>query len=223
MMKNAMYAALVAAALLVLVPTASALELTQRQVQIDKDLSMNAAHKVARKLFKLNSAGNEPIFLIISTRSGFAPAAMVVVDAIGAIESPVHAVVQPEAFGVGAIIATFCDKRYAFKNASVLFSKLEYAAAKKMKDAPPLPQAAADAYVERVWKATAKRLDIDSDELIEKANKGWFLTAADAKRVGVITDIVDKVTWLNLVIETTEIKRTTVKKVKRPQPVTEQK
>ena len=106
-MKNAMYAALVAAALLVLVPTASALELTQRQVQIDKDLSMNAAHKVARKLFKLNSAGNEPIFLIISTRSGFAPAAMVVADAIGAIESPVHAVVQPEAFGVGAIIAIF--------------------------------------------------------------------------------------------------------------------
>jgi ATP-dependent protease ClpP protease subunit len=223
-MKNKKLSALlVAAALLSVASTATALELTQRQLRIDKDLSMTTAHKVAQKLFKLDSAGHEPIFLIISTRSGFAPAAMVVVDAIDAVESPVYAIVQPEAFGVGAIVASFCDKRFAFRNASVLFSKLEYAPEKKMKDAPPLPQTAADAYVQRIWKATAKRLGLDADELAEKATKGWFLTADEARKVGVVTDIIDKVTWVNLVIETTEIKRTTVNKVKRPQPATEQK
>ena len=92
-----------------------------------------------------------------------------------------------------------------------------------MKDAPPLPKTAADAYIQRIWNTTAKRLGLDVDELTEKATKGWFLTADEARKVGAVTDIIDKVTWVNLVVETTEIKRTTVNKVKRPQPVTEQR
>ena len=210
------------AVLIGIAASASALEFTQRQVQLDKDLTMNAARKVSQKLFKLNSTGNEPILLIISTRAGFAPAAMIVADAISAVDAPVYAVIQPEAFGVGAIVAAFCEKRYAFRNASVLFSKLEYTSAKHMKDNPPLPQAAADAYVERVWKATAARLDMDADQLAEKAKNGWFLTAEEGKRTGIITEIVSKVTWVPLVVETTEIKRTTLKKVKRPLPAEEQ-
>ena len=203
--------------------TATAIELTQRQVPLDKSLSIGGAQKAAQKLFQLDAKGNEPIFLIIRTRSGFAPAAMILVDAIGAVEAPVHAVIQPEAFGVGAIVAAFCDKRYAFPNASVLFSKLEYASEKAMKDKPPLPQEAADAYVARVWKATGKRLDISAEKLTEKASKGWFLSADEAKRVGLVHEIITKVNWTQLAVETVEVKRTTVKKVKRPLPKGEQK
>lgn len=193
-----------------------ALELTERTIRLDREITMSHASKVAEDLFKLDAAGHEPIALIVATRSGYVPAAMVIVDAIGAVESPVVAVIQPEAFGVGALIASFCDKRFAFPNASVLISKLEYESEKVMKDNPPLPAAAAEAYVARVYAQLGKRLGLDGAELRKKAEAGWFLTADDAKKAGLVTDIVDKVAWTELVIETVEVKRTATVKGKQP-------
>jgi ATP-dependent protease ClpP protease subunit len=92
----------------------------------------------AEELFKLDAAGQEPILLFINTRSGYAPAAMVVVDAIRSLKSKVHAVIQPEAFGVGAIVAVHCEKRFAFPSATVVFGKVGYDSEKLMKDEPPI-------------------------------------------------------------------------------------
>lgn len=197
---------------------APALELTARQVKMGSDLTMSSAQKIAEKLFKLDAAGDEPIVLLIATRAGYAPAAMVVVDAIRATRSKVYAVVQSEAFGVGAVVATWCDKRYAFPHASILFSTLHYDSEKRMKDKPPLPLEAAESYIDRVYAGVAKRIGIKADELKRRAAKGWFLTAAEAKKAGVAHEVVDRVTWVDLVIETVEVKRTSTTKKKRPIP-----
>ena len=201
---------------LALTTQANALELTERQVKLDRELSISGASKAAEDLFKLDAAGQEPIVLIISTRSGFLPAAMVLVDAIAATRSPVYAVVQPEAFGVGAVVAAFCEKRYAFANATLLFNKFEYEAEKVMKESPPLPLAAAEAYVTRVYGLVAKRLGLSEADFRKKAEAGWFLTAEDAKSAGLVTEIVDKVSWVELVIETVEVKRVATLKGKQP-------
>ena len=103
--------------------SASALELTARQVNVGAQLTMAAAQTVAEKLFKLDAAGTEPIILVIGTRGGYAPAAMVVVDAINATRSKVYGLIQSEAFGAGALVAAFCDRRYAFPHASFLFRR----------------------------------------------------------------------------------------------------
>ncbi len=195
---------------------ASALELTERLIRLDRELTIPHAAKVAEELFKLDAAGREPIVLVVATRSGFVPAAMVLVDAIGAVESPVFALIQPEAFGVGALVAAFCDKRYAFPNSAVLVSKLEYEAEKVMKDSPPLPAAAAETYVARIYELYAKRLGLKPAELRTRAEAGWFLTAEDAKAAGFVTDVVDRVAWTELVVETVEVKRTATVKAKRP-------
>jgi ATP-dependent protease ClpP protease subunit len=200
----------------VTVRAARALEMTDRQVRLERELTIGSASKAAEELFKLDAAGNEPILLIIGTRSGYLPAAMVVVDAIGALHSKVHAVIQPEAFGPGAIIAAFCDKRFAFANASVLFNKFEYESEKVMKDSPPLPAAAAQIYVDRTYALVAKRLGLATDDFKKKAEAGWFLSAQEAKQAAVVTDIVDHVSWVELVVETIEVKKTATIKEKRP-------
>ncbi len=207
-----------AAVILAAATPASALEMTDRQVKLGKELTMSGAQKIASRLFKLDAAGDEPILLVISTRSGYAPAAMVVVDAIGAVKSDVYAVIQSEAFGVGALVAVFCKRRYAFPHAAVLFTKLQYASDKVMKDRPPLPVEAANAYTDRIYTALAKRLNMKPDVFRGKAEKSWYLTSDEAKREGVVTEVVDSVKWIDLVVETIEVKRQSTIKRKRPIP-----
>lgn len=203
-------------ALVLLALPASSLELTERQVRLERELTPQSASKVAEELFKLDAAGQEPIVLFINTRSGYAPAAMVVVDAIRSLRSKVHAVIQPEAFGVGAIVAVHCEKRFAFPSATVVFGKVSYDSDKIMKDEPPLPVAAADAYVDRVWASAGKRIGLSGADLEKKAEAGWVLTADEAKAAGVVTDLVDRVDWVELIIETVEVKKTATLKSKGP-------
>jgi ATP-dependent protease ClpP protease subunit len=193
--------------------------MTERQVKLGKELQMAAATRVAEELFKHDAASQEePILLIINTRSGFAPAAMIVVDAVQAVRSPVYAVIQSEALGVGAIVATFCDRVYAFPHASFLFSPLQYDTEKIMEESPPLPAEAATSYINRVYQSLAPRLQMSLDELKTKLESNWYLTAQEAHRSGIVTEIVQHVNWIDLVVETVEIKRTRLDKQKHPIP-----
>jgi ATP-dependent protease ClpP protease subunit len=205
----------IAALVLLTTQSASALELSSRQVVLGNDLSMLQARKVANKLFKMDNVSTEPIYLIINTRSGYAPAAMVIVDAIGAIKAKVHAVIQTEAFGVGGVVSAFCHRRSMFPNASLYFTKLEYASKTVMKKKPPIPAPLANAYISRVYALVAKRIGMKSADFAGKIEKGWYLTAADAKRSELIDEVVKRVTWIHLVVETVEVKTSTSKKVKK--------
>ena len=196
--------------------TASALEMTSRQVRLGSSLTLASAQKAAEKLFKLDAEGNEPILLLIGTRDGYAPAAMVVVDAISVIRSKVYAVIQAEAFGPGAVVAIFCNKRFAFPHASFLFNKLEYENKKTMKEKPPLPVKAANAYLNRINGKIAKKVGLSLKAFTKKSEAGWFLTAEEAKKNDIIDEIVERVNWVDLVVETVEIKRSSTIKEKRP-------
>ena len=200
---------------------ASALEMTTRQVTLGSDLTLSAAHKVAESLYKLDAAGTEPILLIVATRSGYAPAAMVVADAIQTLSSKVYAVVTSEAFGAGAIVAAFCDRRYIFKHGAFLFDELAYDSEKVMKEKAPLPPEAAEAYLNSIYEAVAKRLGMSTAEFKKKAISRWYLPASAAKKAGVATEVVAKVSWVDLVEETVEIKKTSTVKRKRPIPESE--
>ena len=193
------------------------LELSQRQLQLGEKLTLQAAHSVAEKLFRLDAEGNEPITLVIATRSGYIPAAMVVVDAIRSLKSPVNALVPAEAFGAGAVVAVFCKQRYVFAHGAFLFRAFEYDDEKVMKgkDAP-LPADAAKQYVDRAYEAVAKQLGMRAADLRSRAEKGWYLPAAEARKAGVASAVVSQVTWIDLTTEITEVKKTSIVKEKRP-------
>jgi ATP-dependent protease ClpP protease subunit len=206
--------------LLLSTQSALALELTDRRVTIGTELSLSAARSIADKLFRMDATSMEPILLYINTRRGYTPAAMVIVDAIAAVKSKVYGVVQAEAFGPGAVVAAFCDQLYLFPHASLLYEKLEYDSERTMKEKPPLPIAAATGYLDRARNALAKRLHISPQTYIKRVKDGgWYLTAAEAKQTRIVTGIVDTVTWVDLVTETVEIKRTRTSKEKETIPV----
>ena len=197
---------------------AGALEMTERQVKIGPELTIPAARTAAEALFKLDAAGSEPILLVIDVRSGFAPAAMVVVDAVAALRSKVYAVIHSEAFGPGAVVAVFCARRFMFPHASMLFSPLLYESEKTMKESPPLPVEAANAHIDRIYQAVGKQIGMSADELKKKSQANWFLTAEEAKKAGLVDEVVSQVTWQELVTETVEIKKTSTLTEKRPLP-----
>ena len=72
--------------------------------------------------------------------------------------------------------------------------------------------------MDRIMEAVSKKLSIKRKALDAKIEKGWYMTASQAKKAGVIDKVVDKVTWVNLVKETVEIKRTSTVKEKRTFP-----
>ena len=194
--------------------SAMALELTERRVTVGTELSLSSARTIADKLFQLDARSDEPIYLFINTRRGYTPAAMVVVDAIGAVKSKVFGVVTAEAFGPGAIVAAFCDRLYMFPHAALLYQPLEYDSARVMKEKPPLPVESANSYLSRVHGQLSKKLKISKKEYISRTEKGWYLTATDAKRAKISTETVTAVNWIPLVTETVEIKSTTTSKQK---------
>ena len=191
-----------------------ALELTDRRVTIGTELSLSSARTTADKLFQMDAKSEEPIFLFINTRRGYAPAAMVVVDAIAAVKSKVFGVVQAEAFGPGAVVAAFCDRLYMFPHAALLYKPLEYDSKRVMKENPPLPIESATAYLDRVREALSKRLRISTSDFKTRTEKGWYLTASAAKRAKIGAHVVDRVKWVQLVTETIEIKSTSTVKEK---------
>lgn len=195
---------------------ASALEMTSRQVEIGPKLTMAHAQKAAAELFKLDATGSEPILLMIGVRTGYAPATMVLVDAIQSLQQArVYGVVHSEAIGAGAIIAAFCHRRFAFPHASFMVNKLEYDSEKAMTEEPPLPVAAATRVLDRAYATVAKRLGMKTADFKSKAEAGWYMSAEDAKKAKIVDEIVTKVTWIDLVQETTEIKKTNVFKLKK--------
>ncbi len=198
--------------------TAAALELTERQVKLGPELNIPAARKAAEDLFKLDAQGDEPIYLIIDVRSGFTPAALVLVDAIAAVKSKVHAVIHSEAIGAGAVVAIFCHKRAMFPNATLLFTAFQYDNEKTMKEQPPVPATVATTILERAYATVAKRAGLGQDELKQKANNGWYLTAAEAKKAGLVDEIVERVTWQELATELIEVKKTSTVRETRPLP-----
>ena len=143
---------------------------------------------------------------------------MVLVDAIRAIKSKVHAVVQAEAFGPGAIVTIFCHKRYAFPHATFLMNKPMYDTKKVMEKNPPLPAQAAKTYLDNVVATVAKKLGIKANTLAEKMEKNWFMTADQAQKSGLIDKVVQKVTWVELVTETIEVKTSSTIKEKTTIP-----
>jgi ATP-dependent protease ClpP protease subunit len=168
----------------------------------------------------LDATSPEPILLYINTRRGYAPAAMVIVDAMAAVKSKIYGVVQAEAFGPGAIVAAFCDQLYLFPHASLLYEKLEYDSERVMKEKPPLPVKAAASYLDRARNALSKRIHIAPKTYTKRVKDGgWYLTASEAKQARIVTGIVDQVTWVDLVTETVEITRKSTSKEKETIPV----
>lgn len=118
--------------LLTAVPgTASALELTQRQVQVSGKLDVSSAGKLSEKLLAFDAQGTAPIHILVSATSGTAQGVLLLADTIRSVESPVVAVVTTHVRGAGAALVVFADHVLVYPSSGLVFTEVPYEGVKK--------------------------------------------------------------------------------------------
>ncbi|MCA9523929.1 MAG: ATP-dependent Clp protease proteolytic subunit [Myxococcales bacterium] len=197
-----------ALALLLLVSgTANALELTSRQVHLSGSVSLSKVQGITEKLIKLNSVSHDPIFLMINSPGGSVAAGFVLIDVMKSIESPVYAVIESAAYSMGAIIAVFCSKRYMYKHATMMFHEASYGT---LGEDPSIRSRIGfnSRYLDKLHKEIAARIGMSPKQYRTKIRDGWWLLADEAKKAGVIDEVVEKISYRHLFIEKITIKKT---------------
>lgn len=203
------------AVLLLCFPQAQALELTSRRVDLEGAVNLASVRKVADKLIELNSISHDPIFLRINSPGGSVSAGFILIDVLRALDSPVHALVESQAYSMAAIIAVFCEKRYILPHGTMMFHEVSYSTLGE----DPSVRSRVDfnsRYIDRVHREIATRLKLPHAQYRQKIRDGWWLLADDAKKAGIVDEIVTHISYRELFVEKIEIKKT-ISQVKRKQ------
>ena len=217
--------------LLMLAPSASALDLTDRQLSVSGTLTVSSARKVAGSLMVFDAKAKAPIYLMISAGSGSAQAVMLIADTIRAIKSPVVAVALTEVHGAGAALAALADRTYMLRSSGLIFTELEYEGVKKPAKPPEKPakaaasasskpgpkitptqallQQAREAYLQRFYGVLAKRLDMSASSLTEKIEAGGLIMSPkQAVKRRVAYGVIRELSYMKLAEKKTELKVT---------------
>lgn len=223
--------ALAVALTLALAGPSLALELTNRNVDVEGKLDVKSASKLADKLLKLDAESERPIYLMITATEGSAQGVMIVADTIRSLKSPVVSVVVTQVHDAGAALAPFADRVLMFPSSGLVFTEVEYEGVKKP-EPPPEPkegeappkvkpptatevtlQKAREQFLERFYGRLAKRLNMKADALAKAIADGGLMMKADeavAKKVAFA--VVDQLSFTELPKVKTEIKVTTTRK-----------
>jgi len=111
--------------------SAAALELTQRQVQVNAKLDVSSAGKLSEKLLAFDAQGTAPIHMMISATSGTAQGVLLLADTIRSLESPIVAVVTTHVRGAGAALVAFADHVLVYPSSGLVFTEVPYEGVKK--------------------------------------------------------------------------------------------
>jgi ATP-dependent protease ClpP protease subunit len=120
--------------------TASALELTQRKLDVSGALNVAKASKLSAVLVTMDGQAEAPIFMVVTATEGTAQGVMLLADTIRSLRSPVVSVVTTQVHGAGAAIATFADRVVVYRSGGFAFTEVPYEGVKKYVE-PPEPSA----------------------------------------------------------------------------------
>jgi ATP-dependent Clp protease protease subunit len=136
-------------------------------------------------------------------------AGLILIDTMRAIESPVYCVVESKAYSMAAIILTFCERRYALDHATIMLHEASYGTAGE----DPSIRSRLDfltRYLDLLHVQIAKQLGMPVDVYRARIRDAWWLMADEAKKAGVIDEVVDRIDYVTPATEQSETK-TTVK------------
>lgn len=201
---------------------AHALEMSARRLEVAAPIDAKAGAKLATDLMKLNEAGAEPVYLLITASGGSAQGVLLVADAIRAVDSPVVAVVMTPVHGAAAALSLFADRLVMLPSSQLVFTEVDYEGVAKPADpktAPPdaKPPTAAETflhkvradYLQRFWDAVAKRLNEKSGVALMSAierDGGRVVSAEDALKKKIAFEIASSLVSERVASEKTELK-----------------
>jgi len=189
------------------VPTA--VTWSNRTVDLNGSIARQMIQKAQAEVLKLDEQSSEPIWFRINSGGGSVDAGLILVDTIRAIDSPVYCVVESKAYSMAAIILTFCERRYALEHATIMLHEASYGTAGE----DPTNRSRIDfltRYLDQLHVEIAARLGMPTAKYRAQIRDAWWLMADQAKKAGVIDEVVARIDYVSPPMERTEAK-TTVK------------
>ncbi len=212
---------------------AFALELSSRRIEVSGSIDTKAGAKLAADLMRMNDAGTEPIYLLVTANGGSAQGVMLVADAIKALQSPVVAVVLAPVQGAGATLPLFADRVVMLPSAQLVLTEVDYEGVAKPSADKPAPDAKqpskTDTFLQKVradylakfWGAVSKRLGDKSGAALQAdidTQGGRVISADEALQKKIAFEVVQTLASDNKPTEKIETKTTTTRNVTRTVP-----
>ncbi len=182
---------------------------TNRTIDLNGSIGRQMIQKAQSQLLKLDEKSHDPVWLRINSGGGSVDAGLILIDTMNAIESPVYCVVESKAYSMAAIILTFCERRYALEHATIMLHEASYGTAGE----DPTIRSRLEfltRYLDMLHVEIAKKLGMPADVYRARIRDAWWLMADEAKKAGVVDEVVARIDYVTPATEQTESK-TTVK------------
>ena len=106
--------------------TSKSIKLTERIVDLNGPITDGMILKAQSKLYKLDEASHEPVWIRINSGGGSVQAGLILLDTMKALKSPTRCLVESKAYSMAAILLVFCDERYALDHATIMLHEASY-------------------------------------------------------------------------------------------------
>lgn len=181
--------------------------LSQRIIDISGAISFDSMKKAQKELLDLASQGDEPIWIRINSPGGSVDAGLILIDTFKAVKAPVHCIVESSAYSMGAIILSYCDKRYGLPHATFMLHEASYGTSGE----DPQNRSKLDfltKYLDRMHEEIAKNIKMDLKKYRARIRDAWWMLADEAKSVGLIQEVITNIAIAEIPLERTEEKKT---------------
>jgi ATP-dependent Clp protease protease subunit len=181
--------------------------LSQRVVEIAGGISFELMKKAQREVLEFASHGDEPIWFRINSPGGSVDAGLILVDTMKAVKAPIHCIVESAAYSMGAIILSYCDKRFGLPHATYMLHEASYGTAGE----DPQNRSKLDfltKYLDRMHEEIAKNLKMDVKKYRARIRDAWWMLSDEAKSIGLIEEIITNIAYEEIPLEKTEEKKT---------------
>ncbi len=185
----------------------STITLSNRTISLNGGIASSMIQKAQGKLLEFDEKSSQPIWIRINSGGGSVEAGLVLIDTMQAINSPVYCVVESKAYSMAAIILTFCQRRYALRHATIMLHEASYGTAGE----DPSNRSRLDfltRYLDRLHVRIAERLQMPVKAYRARIRDAWWLIAPEAKKAGVVDEVVAHVDFVSPPMERTEEKTT---------------
>lgn len=159
----------------------------------ERILEVNEEDAYLEKLYKIHDINytRKPIKIYIDSYGGYVYQCFGLLSVIDKSKTAVHTIVTGAAMSCGFMILIHGHKRFAYENATPMYHQVSDGIQGKVKDIQEDLKETLRLQ-ERVEEMTLTRTKITKKKLkkIYKTKRDWYMTAKEAKKLGVVDEII---------------------------------
>lgn len=172
--------------------------LEDRKIFFNDEVDLRTVNRITYNIMKWNEEDNKnnipvnsrkPIKLYITTNGGCVISGMAILDAIESSKTPVHTIGIAICASMGALLLLGGDKRFCYKNTTVLIHDGSLALQSTSKKAKQQMQYY-DQLDEKIKNLVVSKTNISEELYDEKDDEEWFMFGSDALELGIVDELL---------------------------------